>query len=66
MGLWMAGNMPTNSYPLFLSAEFTDYSAHSRKGTMQVNVGDTFYVACTQDPYVITGFVFLNSKLHTT
>ena len=33
---------------------------------MQVNVGDTFYVACTQDPYVITGFVFLNSKLHTT
>ena len=51
MGLFMPGNMPTNPYPLFLSAEFTDYSAHSTRGTMQVNVGDTFYVACTQDPY---------------
>jgi len=66
MGLFMPGNMPTNPYPLFLSAEFTDYSADSKRGTMQVNVGDTFHVAYTQDPYVITGFVFLNSKLHTT
>ena len=66
MGLFMPGNMPTNPYPLFLSAEFTDYSAHSKRSSLQVNVGDTFYIAACKDPFCITGFVFLNSKLHTT
>ena len=40
----------------------TDYEAHSKRPSLQVNAGDTFYVRSRKEPFVITGRVRVSEQ----